>query len=151
MCIRDRISLDNKTQESLLIDLFESNENDVVFTRFEPKHIPILVMENHDIIVKNKIESDEADKRIGSAVLSLARLTTTTETKEYEHTVFVNLDNNIIQKMPKLDAVEQKNIAMMIKSMMEIICSDSANLSDGMDSVFQNFDKAVTAFISKGE
>ena len=149
--IFEQISLDNKTQESLLLDLFESNENDVVLTRFEPKHIPILVMENHDIIVKNKIESDEADKRIGSAVLSLARLTTATETKKYEHTVFVNLDNNIIQKMPNLDAVEQKNIAMMIKSMMEIICSDSANLSDGMDSVFQSFDKAVTAFISKGE
>lgn len=134
----------------LLHDLFETDDYDIVLTEFKPEHIPLVIMENHDVITKNRIESDEADKRISTAALSLARLTTSKEDKTRENTIFVNLENDIIQKLPDLEERERQNIAQMMKSMMEIICSGNTKLNDGMEAVFRNFNSAMTAIINKG-
>lgn len=144
--LREPESAAVKTQ---FLKLFESEKYAVAFTGFTPEHIPLLVMENFDAIVKNKIESDEVDKRISTAVLSLARLTTTQETNVKESTIYVNVDNPIIRQLPNLDESEQANIAKMLRSMLEMLCGDNTNSDESLDTVFATFNAAMLALMGK--
>jgi len=84
--------LENTSDKARYLELFETSKYAVAFTGFTPEHIPLLVIENFEAIVKNKIESDEVDKRISTAALSLARLTTAETSNVKESTIFLNLD-----------------------------------------------------------
>ncbi len=129
--------------ETVFKDLFENDQYAVAFTRFEPDHIPLIVMEERDIVTKNRIEADEADRRISTAALSLARLTTTEESKTQERTIFVNLGNGLVNKLPNLSGDKRANLATLMKSLMEVLCLDSAQLEAGFDGVFSDFNKAM--------
>jgi len=140
---------ENESEKSRYLALFESSKYAVAFTSFTPEHIPLLVIENFDVIVKNKIESDEADKRISTAALSLARLTTAETEDIKESTIYLNLDNPIIRQIPYLDDRDQKNIAGMLRSMLEMLCGDNTNSDENLDTVFSTFNTAILALIEK--
>jgi len=135
--------------KSTLLELFGTPNHAVKYTRFLPAHIPLLIAENHDIIVKNKIEADEADKRISTATLSLARLTTAKQEKTQEKTIYINLDNPIVHKLPGLQKDHQENISGLLKGMMEILCVDSAQLEENLDAVFARFNTSILTLLSE--
>jgi len=141
------ITPETENIKTCLLHLFKSSQSDVVFTSFAPAHIPLVVMENYDTIVKNKIESDEADKRISTAVLSLARLTTSQETQTHENTIYINLDNQIIRKLPDLSENNQKNISNMLTGMMEVLCGNIGQSGDSLDNVFSTFNSVVLSLL----
>jgi len=143
------LELENKSAKSRYLSLFESSKYAVAFTSFTPEHIPLLVIENFEAIVKNRIESDEADKRISTAALSLARLTTAETINVKESTIYLNLDNPIIQQIPYLEDSDQKNIAEMLRSMLEMLCGDNTNTDESLDTVFSTFNTAILALIEK--
>jgi len=106
-------------------------------------------MENFNAIVKNKIEADDADKRISTAALSLARLTTAQETSTKENTIYLNLKNDIIQRLVKLKQPNQEHIAAMLKGMMEILCSNNAQVEENLDTVFARFNAALLSLLGE--
>ena len=142
-------TLDNSADTEQFLTLFETSKYAVAFTSFSPEHIPLLVMENFEAIVKNKIEADEVDKRISTAALSLARLTTAETTNVKENTIYLNLDNAIIQKLPHLAPSNQNHIAEMLRSMLEMLCGDNTNSDENLDTVFSTFNSAIIALIDK--
>ncbi|SDE12645.1 molecular chaperone HtpG [Kordiimonas lacus] len=127
--------------------LFESDKHDVVFTRFEPSFIPLVIMEDADVVTKNRIESDQADKRISSAVLGLARLHTSATASTKERTVFLNLENGILQQLPDLDETLQDSVGQMLGSLMELLCLDTGQADTGLDQLFKRFDTALSALL----
>jgi molecular chaperone HtpG len=54
----------------------QRGEIEVVLSRFEPDHLPFVLVPDREIELKQRIEADEADKRISTAALGLARLFT---------------------------------------------------------------------------
>lgn len=60
-------------QSERLKSMFGREDTELVFSRFEPSFLPFVLLRDRDVLLKNRIESDEADKRMGSAILSLAR------------------------------------------------------------------------------
>ena len=63
-------------QAEWLRQCFSSSGDSIHFTRVEPSHIPLIIIEDKDVALKKRIEQDDMDKRVGSAALALARLHT---------------------------------------------------------------------------
>lgn len=74
----------------------------MVIARFAPADLPLVLVPDRDAELKARIESDEADKRIGSAALKLARIYTRTLDGSVQAELFVNVDSPAIQGL--LDA-----------------------------------------------
>jgi len=54
----------------------DSAQIEVVLSRFAPAHLPFVLVPDREIELKQRLEADEADRRISTAALGLARLFT---------------------------------------------------------------------------
>lgn len=68
----------------------------VVAARFSPRDLPLVLVPDRDVELKRRLESDEADKRIASAALGLARLFTAKVDGAADAHLYVNLDSPAI-------------------------------------------------------
>lgn len=85
-------TVDDDTREFLESTLARPGQR-LVTARFAPKELPLVLVPDREVELKRRLESDEADKRISTAALGLARL----YTKKVDDTVladlYVNLDS----------------------------------------------------------
>ncbi|MEM7156465.1 MAG: ATP-binding protein [Myxococcota bacterium] len=75
---------------------FGGDDIEVIAARFAPPYLPFVVVVDREAELKQRIESDEADKRIASAVLSLARQFTGSIATSAALKVYVNFDCPVI-------------------------------------------------------
>ncbi|MCX4239473.1 ATP-binding protein [Paraliomyxa miuraensis] len=85
---------------------FGGDSAEVVPASFAPEHLPLVVVPDREAELKQRIESDEADKRIASAVLGLARQFTGTLVERPLLRVYVNLGCEVIPAL--LDATPER-------------------------------------------
>ncbi|KQQ66429.1 histidine kinase [Pseudomonas sp. Leaf127] len=71
-------------------------DEELVVARFAPQALPLVMVSNHEAQLKARLESDEADRRIASAALHLARQFTRQITAQADHRLYLNLDNPAI-------------------------------------------------------
>lgn len=64
----------------------------LVAARFDPPVLPLVLVPDRDAELKARIESDDADKRMGASVLKLARLHTQKIDAKANADLYVNLD-----------------------------------------------------------
>jgi molecular chaperone HtpG len=69
---------------------------EIVATRFSPPSLPVVLAYDQEVKLKERVEADEADRRMSSAILSLARLHTETIDATVRARLYVNLDNPIV-------------------------------------------------------
>ncbi len=68
----------------------------LVTARFAPASLPMVLVPDRDAELKARVESDEADKRVGASALKLARLYTKTLDSSAAADLYVNLDNEAV-------------------------------------------------------
>jgi molecular chaperone HtpG len=68
----------------------------LVVARFAPATLPMVLVPDRDAELKARVESDEADKRVGVSVLKLARIYTKTLDGSAAADLYVNVDNEAI-------------------------------------------------------
>ena len=68
----------------------------LVAARFAPKELPLVLVPDREVELKKRLESDEADKRISTAALGLARLYTKKVDDSVVADLYVNLDSPAI-------------------------------------------------------
>ncbi|MFK7888694.1 MAG: ATP-binding protein [Gammaproteobacteria bacterium] len=117
--------IDTAQRDHLNAILIKDNEKLVPCT-FEPSYLPMIFMEDKEAKLKQRIESDDADKRIGTAALSLARLHTGKIEKALTRKALVNMDNPIIQRLArdKTPDAATKKLAQLIRTYMMTVCYD---------------------------
>ncbi len=71
----------------------------LVAARFAPEDLPLVLVPDRDAELKARIESDEADKRIGAAALKLARIYTKTLDGSVQADLYVNVDSPAIRAL----------------------------------------------------
>ncbi len=71
----------------------------MILARFAPPELPLVLVPDRDAELKARIESDEADRRIASAALKLARIHTRTLDGRTAADLYVNLDAPVIQAL----------------------------------------------------
>ncbi len=77
---------------ALLAAWFGREDVELVPCRFAPPELPFVLVPDREVQLKRRIESDQADARISSAVLGLARDFTATVSARAALRLFVNLD-----------------------------------------------------------
>lgn len=86
-------------QADRLRALFHVERQEVVPARFAPDSLPLVLVPDRDVALKQVLERDEADKKISTAVLGMARLFTKTIDAGVEARLYVNLDALVIQRI----------------------------------------------------
>lgn len=71
----------------------------LVAARFAPKELPLVLVPDREVELKKRLESDEADKRIATAALGLARLYAAKVDDSVAAHLYVNLDSPAIQRL----------------------------------------------------
>jgi molecular chaperone HtpG len=79
--------------------LFHTDRQEVVPARFSPSSLPLVLVPDREVLLKQVLEQDEADKRISTAVLGMARLFTKSIDAGVEARLYVNLDAPVIQRI----------------------------------------------------
>lgn len=100
---------------------FARDDTAVVATRFAPTTLPVLLVPNRDVLLKRRIENDQADRRMTRGVLGLARMFTGPIEDGPEATLYVNLDSPLVQRLLTVDEAAADAVAAVL-----LAFSDSA-------------------------
>ncbi|MGB4811989.1 MAG: ATP-binding protein [Methylophilaceae bacterium] len=84
-----------------------SDKEQVTPAYFEPAELPLVVVFDREAELKRRIESDESDKRISIAALSLARQYTANIDNSAPSRLYINMNNSAIQDL--LNAYRNKH------------------------------------------
>lgn len=112
-------------QKSVLDRLLGEEGVEIVPARFKPSYLPLVLVPDREVMLKERIESDEADKRISSAILGMARLFTEKVSDEARAQLFVNLDSPVIIKLldVPLDASRKEKVGTLLRAMSRLMSS----------------------------
>lgn len=117
-------------EKKALEKLFCQEQEVLMCTEFDPDYIPIILIEDQDILLKQRLESDEADERIGSAVLGLARQYTKTIDDSVKRRVFVNMKSSLIHRLLNVADGRQQLIANMLRSFIISLSHGGSSLGE---------------------
>ncbi|MFN3203034.1 MAG: ATP-binding protein [Bradymonadia bacterium] len=103
----------------------------VVPTRFAPASLPAVLVPDQDVALRRRLEKDEADKRITTTLLSLARSFTAKIDDTVAARLYVNLDAPVIQGLleaPRDAAHEarQRQVAQVVRALADLTTDRNA-------------------------
>ena len=122
--------------EALLLD----DNQALVPCRFRPADLPLLLIPDRDVELKERMEADEADRRISQGALGLARL----YTKKIDNTVrarlYLNLDSPVVQRLVSREGPALQPGAQLLKAFAAVLAShgetnDENDLSGALTGV----------------
>lgn len=121
----------------------------LVPSRFAPAALPAVLIPDRDVELKERMESDEADRRIGAAALGLARRFTRTVDDAVRARLFLNLDNPAVQRILQSSGPRRDAAARLLKAMALLMSQDPASagrIADGLADASQ----ALEALLDEG-
>jgi molecular chaperone HtpG len=100
----------------------------VVPARFSPAEVPLVLVPDRDAEVRRRIASDEADKRISQAALSLARMWQPKAGSQHTAHLYVNLDAPVIQKLlaAKKSGADTAAAAVLLRTLVALVSGAGA-------------------------
>lgn len=131
-----------------LVDLLVDPEREQpVLAAFDPPFMPIVKIPDRKAILKAEIEADEADQRLSSAVLSLARSTVEKIEDTKSVRVYINLQSPLLEKLRAMPRDLQVKYAAMIRAFFDIpIAGEQIPLSSNKspyESFFTNLQELM--------
>ncbi|EFH7842655.1 molecular chaperone HtpG [Escherichia coli] len=126
----------------------------LIISRFEPAVLPLVVTPDREAELKKILEQDDADKRISTAALMLARQFTSQIQKTKTSSLYINLNNPcIMQLVTALQHQQQPAAALrLLKSLKVILCS-SGNKEQQWDlhQALEDFTQVIPVLINQGK
>lgn len=145
-----RVELDEE-QQARLDALFAREKIEVVATRFKPDTLPLVLTYDSEVKLKRKMEDDEQDKRISTAVLGLARLFTNTIDDTHEARLYVNLDNSVIEALidlsRELDSGTTRQVASLLFG-IGLLMAPSADTGERLDDTLEAMNRDLMALLN---
>lgn len=126
----------------------------LIISRFEPAVLPLVVTPDREAELKQILEQDDADKRISTAALMLARQFTSQIQKTKTSSLYINLNNPcVMQLVTALQHQQQPEAALrLLKSLKVILCS-SGNKDQQWDlhQALEDFTQVIPVLINQGK
>ncbi|EFB2833559.1 MULTISPECIES: ATP-binding protein [unclassified Escherichia] len=126
----------------------------LIISRFEPAVLPLVVTPDREAELKKILEQDDADKRISTAALMLARQFTSQIQKTKTSSLYINLNNPcVMQLVTALQHQQQPAAALrLLKSLKVILCS-SGNKEQQWDlhQALDDFTQVIPVLINQGK
>jgi molecular chaperone HtpG len=134
----------NVADQEKLQSLLAQAEQKVIPSRFQPSHLPMVLMPDREYQTKKRLESEEADRRISTAALNLARIYTKEVQGETSAYLYVNLDSPIIQRLLITEGNTQQLIANLLRSLtMMMIRHHDAELGTDLSKSLATFSDSI--------
>ncbi|TGB86084.1 molecular chaperone HtpG [Escherichia sp. E3659] len=126
----------------------------LIISRFEPAVLPLVVTPDREAELKQILEQDDADKRISTAALMLARQFTSQIQNTKTSSLYINLNNPcVMQLVTALQQHQQPAAALrLLKSLKVILCS-SGNKEQQWDlhQALEDFTQVIPVLINQGK
>ncbi|VTP16034.1 Chaperone protein HtpG [Phytobacter ursingii] len=74
-----------------------ADDEECVISRFEPAVLPFVVVPNREVELKQRLEQDDADRRMSTAALMLARQFTQRISEQSDKQLYINFNNPAIK------------------------------------------------------
>lgn len=126
----------------------------LIISRFEPAVLPLVVTPDREAELKQILEQDDADKRISTAALMLARQFTSQIQKTKTSSLYINLNNPCVMQLVTALQHHQQPVAALrlLKSLKVILCS-SGNKEQQWDlhQALEDFTQVIPVLINQGK
>jgi molecular chaperone HtpG len=125
---------------------------EVVPARFKPDYLPLVLMPDREVMLKERIESDEADRRISSAVLGMARLFTAKVNDDVRARLFVNLDAAPIQRLllPSTSEAKRVQAGLLLRALSHLLSAQQDTAIDAdLSNTLRDYSTAVAAILEE--
>lgn len=139
--------LDESRCESLRT-WFAAPDRQVMVRRFDPAFLPFALVVDRDVELKRKLESDEADRRIGHAVLGLARQFTKQISADASVKMYVNATNPVVLALFDLSD-EQRTRALSLLLPLAALMSGVQG-EHGIEGAMTAFSNALLHTLKEG-
>lgn len=126
----------------------------LIVSRFEPAVLPLIVTADREAELKQILEQDDADKRISTAALMLARQFTSQIKQTKTSTLYLNLNNPcVIQLVAALQKQQQPVSALrLLKSLKVILCAGgNSNQQLDLYQALEDFTQVIPSLINQGK
>ncbi len=132
--------------------LLGRDDQQVVPTRFVPAELPVVLVPDREAALKRRIEQDEADKRISSAILGLARMYTQRIDGATISRLYVNLDSPIIRRLVERDGPSERAAATVVRALADLMTDRREGLIDvDTGAAFRGLSAALVALMGPEE
>ncbi|MEG8113880.1 ATP-binding protein [Escherichia marmotae] len=126
----------------------------LIISRFEPAVLPLVVTPDREAELKQILEQDDADKRISTAALMLARQFTSQIQKTKTSSLYINFNNPCVMQLVTALQHQQQPVAALrlLKSLKVILCS-SGNKEQQWDlhQALEDFTQVIPVLINQGK
>ncbi len=134
-----KASLGSEVDEQLRA-WFAAEDVEVIVSRFEPDFIPLVLVPDREVELKRRIESDEANARIASAALSLARMFTASVSGETSARLYVNTSCQAIRALATAPEASRQTALTLLRALV------SMNSEWSHEGRFMEVDEAMQKF-----
>lgn len=120
----------------------------VQLAHFEPTYLPLVVVPDREAQMKARIESDDADRRIGSAALGLARMFTAKIDERPEARLYVNVDAPVVRQLLDAEPSRRASGAQLLVAFAKVMASQGADsVVKDVRSVLETINASVEALL----
>jgi len=145
----NEVKLEFQQELHILSSLMIGEDEQLLFSRFEPSAMPMLIIEDQEVKLKQRIEQEQADRRIGQAALALARIHTESIKREKVRRIYLNLNNAVIKRLFALDPLKKESVAHLLRSFFDSMnFSESISVVDGSDGLSSDKTKDFTTILN---
>jgi molecular chaperone HtpG len=111
----------SQEEQERLQSLLAQPRQQIIPSRFQPSHLPMVLIPDREYQLKQKMETDDIDRRISTGVLSLARIYTNQLQSKTSAYLYVNLDSPLIQRLLETEAETQQQMALLLLSFSQMM------------------------------
>jgi molecular chaperone HtpG len=104
-----------------LKELFAEDGVQVVPSRFSPPALPLVLVPDRDVALKERLAREEADKRIGAAVLGLARAFTANIASDVRARLYVNVGSPALKAVLEAPPERAREGARMLRALCTLM------------------------------
>lgn len=134
--------------EAKFVEWFGGENRRVVASYFDPAYLPIVVLTDREAELKQFYESDEADLRIASGALALARLYTDKIEEKPPLTVVVNLNADVVTRLLDASPDSAERAARLLRALADLLVSrHAAHSKVDLPAVMKEFSDTVLSVL----
>lgn len=138
----------NPSDMEWLTEALATEGEDVVASRFAPPQLPLVVIPDREAMLKKAIEDDEADGRIASAALRMARIHTKSLLERPLRRLYVNMDSPAIQCMLDARTAHPRGAALAaraLRGLKRLNTTTSLDHADDLLKALEDLSEVVSA------
>ncbi|EAB2238714.1 ATP-binding protein [Salmonella enterica] len=125
----------------------------LIISRFDPDVLPLVVTLDREAELKQILEQDDADKRMSTAALMLARQFTSQIKQTKTSSLYLNLNNACVKQLVTALQNHQQPVAALrlLKSLKVILCSNGNKEQQwDLHQALEDFTQIIPSLIKQG-